>query len=61
MKKIIWLILLLTSCGGSTSSINSSSSDNDVVTGDIFSNSYSDKESINEQTSNTNDGWTSFY
>lgn len=61
MKKIIWLILLLTSCGGSTSSINSSSSDNDVITGDIFSNSYSDKESINEQTSNTNDGWTSFY
>ena len=61
MKKIIWLILLLTSCGGSTSSINSSSSDNDVVTGVIFSNSYSDKESINEQTSNTNDGWTSFY
>ncbi len=61
MKKIIWLILLLTSCGGSTSSINSSSSDNDVITGDIFSNSYSEKESINEQTSNTNDGWTSFY
>lgn len=61
MKKIIWLILLLTSCGGSTSSINSSSSDNDVVTDDIFSNSYSEKESINEQTSNTNDGWTSFY
>ncbi len=61
MKKIIWLILLLTSCGDSTSSINSSSSDNDVITGDIFSNSYSEKESINEQTSNTNDGWTSFY
>ena len=53
--------MLLTSCGGSTSSINSSSSDNDVITGDIFSNSYSEKESINEQTSNTNDGWTSFY
>lgn len=61
MKKIIWLILLLTSCGGSTSSITSSSSDNDVITGDIFSNSYSEKESINEQTSNTNDDWTSFY
>ena len=61
MKKIIWLILLLTSCGGSTSSITSSSSDNDVITGDIFSNSYSEKESINEQTSNTNDDGTSFY
>lgn len=61
MKKIIWLVLLLTSCEGSTSSISSPSSNNDVITGDIFSNSYSEKESINEQASNTSDDWTSFY